>query len=223
MAVEAERGCGFRRVGNLYIVADGIGEPCHRVPYPLERCPTCDAGIKFSRGWTWIHAMPLLGICPGGGSGNHCVRCVVCFPPDEESGLLWVGEKHYATPEAFSSEANLMGVSKRIAAIPRRFRMGETIVYLAHMKACGPSLAPLEGCGNAEEPRDALVPLARRPGLFRAFRPTRLELILRKSDATPERVAEEAKRGVTVVDVPDGDPDHDPQGEADEAEDPNLF
>ena len=46
------------------------------------------------------------------------------------------------------------------------------------------------------------------PGIFCAFVPRAVELILKQSDATPERVEKEAKRGVTVVTVPDDDPDH---------------
>lgn len=37
MAVEARRGCGYRKAGGLYLVASGMGSPCHRLPIPLIR------------------------------------------------------------------------------------------------------------------------------------------------------------------------------------------
>lgn len=45
-------------------------------------------------------------------------------------------------------------------------------------------------------------------GIFYAFRPQRLELLLKQSEATAERIEQEKKRGVTVIAVPDNDPDH---------------
>jgi len=46
------------------------------------------------------------------------------------------------------------------------------------------------------------------PGIFSAFIPRAVELVLKESDATPERREKEGKRGVTVVTVPDDDRDH---------------
>lgn len=54
MAVETKRGCGYRKVGGLYLVGSGIGSPCDRLPFELTVCPCCSQGVKQSRGWTWI-------------------------------------------------------------------------------------------------------------------------------------------------------------------------
>lgn len=54
MAIEARRGCGYRKVGGIYLVGGGIGVPCDRLPYPLTVCPCCSQGVKQGRGWTWV-------------------------------------------------------------------------------------------------------------------------------------------------------------------------
>ena len=73
MAVEAKRGCGYRKVGGLYLVSDGLGIPCDRLPITLEVCPCCGAGIKPARGWTWVDVPTLV-------KGNHMVAGVVPDP-----------------------------------------------------------------------------------------------------------------------------------------------
>lgn len=115
--------------------------------------------------------------------------------------LLWVGRAFYS-PESFTKEATEMGISRRLTQIPKGLVLGETWVLLAHPEAC---YEPLSWAfrwlfGDGE--------VARAPGVFHAFRPERLELVLKQSDATPERIAKEAARGVTVVAVPDDDKDH---------------
>lgn len=227
MAVEARRGCGYRKVGGLYLIAGELGEPCHRLPFLLVCCPTCGVGIKPARGWTWVDALELFGgpelrdACRPTRptfDGRHCPRCVVCSPtrlgsgeytsddrvratledtPDARgrAGLLWIGERFYPTPEHFAHEAATMGVSRRIGAIPRGFVVGETWVLLAHRSACVAQLDP-----DTEPVRAA--------GIFQVFRPTRVEKIVRASDCTPEAIAAAELRGITLVPVPDDDPDH---------------
>lgn len=227
MAVEPRRGCGFRKVGGLYLVAPALGEVCHRLPFLLVTCPTCGAGFKPARGWTWVDAIELFGgpafrdVCrpdkPTFDAG-HCPRCVVCSPtrigsgertssdrvratledtPDARgrAGLLWIGERFYPTPEHFALESSTLGVSRRIGAVPRGFVLGETWVLLAHRRACVAELEP------GAEPVTAA-------GIFSVFRPTALEKIVRASDDTPEARADAARRGITLVPVPDSDPDH---------------
>ena len=192
MSVEAKRGCGYRRVGGLYLVGEGPGAPCDRMPIPLNVCPCCGEGIKFSRGWTWIQPTRLF-------KGNHSAnefcecdpQCPACycethFGLEGKAGLLWVGEKFY-TISSFTEESVRLGVSKRIATVPHGFEIGKTWVFLAHKKAI-----------NDET-----------PGIFMVFRPHAIEKIVTISESCDaEKMENLKKRGITPVRVPDGDPDH---------------
>jgi hypothetical protein len=110
--------------------------------------------------------------------------------------------------------------------------LGETWVLLAHLDAVPPKGIACAECGAAESAHGVITsqdglhhygkpigfhdpsPCASyhapkpSPGIFCAFVPRAVELILKESDATPERREKEAKRGVTVVAVPDDDRDH---------------
>jgi hypothetical protein len=52
--VEGQRGCGFREPGELYLVCDGPGRACGKLPIPLAVCPACGGAIKPGRGWRRI-------------------------------------------------------------------------------------------------------------------------------------------------------------------------
>lgn len=135
MAVEAKRGCGYRKVGGLYLVADSGGMPCCKMPLALNVCPCCGGGIKQARGWTWIDAGKMFG-------GTQCTiadtlpGCPAADPANlGKVGLIWIGESFYPTPADFMREAATMGVSRRLSAVPRNFKAGETWVMFAHPKA----------------------------------------------------------------------------------------
>src|SRR5215472_16509523 len=109
MAREARRACGYRKVGGLYLCASGDGLPCCKMPIILHVCPTCNGGIKQSRGWQWIDPRPWLkGQCNG-----SVALCPAADPArlGERVGLIWIGAQFYPTPESFAAEANKMGVS----------------------------------------------------------------------------------------------------------------
>jgi len=97
------------------------------------------------------------------------------------AGLLWIGERFYRTPADFDREAKVLGISRRIAAVPRGFKLGDWIL-LAHRK-----VMPTE---------NGLL-----PGIFRVWQPQRIEKIVPES----ARGADEARE---LVVVPDDDPDH---------------
>ena len=61
MSIEAKRGCGYRKVGGIYLVGDGLSAVCDRLPYPLEVCRVCGAGIKPSRGIQWLDGKEFFG------------------------------------------------------------------------------------------------------------------------------------------------------------------
>lgn len=199
MAVEAKRGCGYRKVGGMYLVSDpGIHMDCHRLPLNMIVCPCCGEGIKHSRGWTWIIPKSLFGECEGVGD-CHKLKCCVCSPPEGKHGLIWVGKQHYTTGE-FTKEAVEMGISRRINNIPRGLKIGETFVYFAHIDA-GETWVDAEGELFEEKPE-------RCPAVFYAFKPSRIEKLITKSQASDEEVEKLKEAGITPIIVPNDDPDH---------------
>lgn len=195
---ERERGCGWRKIGGLYLVGRGQAVPCAALPYPIDNCPCCRAGLKFSRGFAWI-ARTFFRIDPGPRSACSANGRCVFTGNHERVGLMWVGEKYY-TPTAFTIEAQFQGVSKRIAQLPRGLVIGETWILLAHKKAI---------CTVAPGAAGALFPSTApnwRPGVFYAFRPERIELIVTQEqlDAANEKQHEKWEHaGISPVVVPD--------------------
>lgn len=201
---ERRRGCGFRKPGGLYIVGGSEREACAALPLPLDRCRVCGGGIKPSRGWTWIAPDDLWQLPIAHGSPAHESRCPLGGSgfPDDRAGLLWIGESYYPTPEAFESEARAQGVSRRIAAVPRGFGLGQWVL-LAHrrtvpcMDCGGPSLSPpvvadseCSACGGA-----GMV-----AGVFTLFRPSAIEYVVRGDESEAELDAL-TERGITPVQV----------------------
>lgn len=192
--VESARGCGYRKKGGLYFVTDGKGKPCGKLPIELNVCPCCGAGIKFSRGFTWVTAA-LIGdrecdIDPALFEIDQCGSCPFnTTDPNKRFGLMWVGEKFYS-PDEFRNEALQKGISKRIASIPNDFKIGETWVWLAHIKA-----VKIPFVNELDQPS-----IEHRPGIFYAFKPSRIEYVI-KGDETDEQLEAMEKRGITLVDV----------------------
>jgi len=135
MAVEQERGCGYRKVNALYLVGGYTPVACDRLPMPIGPCPVCGHGLHFTRSMTEIDPYGLWGVhqpC------EDASNCVMCYPP---RGLLLndiighyvmtVGKKYYS-PESFLEEATKVGISKRIPFIPKKMVFGFSVVYLAH-------------------------------------------------------------------------------------------
>lgn len=194
VSIEAARGCGYRAPGGLYLVAPELTEACSRLPFVLDVCPTCGAGVKPARGWTWIVPADLLGLVTHGSSA-HNLRCPLGTPglvaghggETVRSGLLWIGEKFYPTPHDFMDEAARMGISRRISAVPRGFVAGSTWVFLAHRKGAGG--VPVFG-----EDVEA------KPAIVTAFQPTAIEYIV-KGDESDEELAALEERGLSLVQV----------------------
>src|SRR5437879_4411603 len=204
MSVEPKRRCGFRKIGGLYLVSDRGALPCDRLPIALERCPTCGHGIKQTRGWTWIDVAALVeGVHPA------CVDdfpCPLCLAPPDRAGLLWIGEQFYKTPFQFQTEADRLGVCRRITAIPRGFKIGETWICLAHPKAIEIPLR-IEML-PANRIWDESIPPRWKAGIFKVWRPQRIEKILPESVRGSVEASELEQQGIVPVFVPDHDPDH---------------
>ena len=253
---EGRRGCGYRQKGGIYLVGGGLSVPCGRLPVPVGRCPTCDHGIKPSRGWTWVDVPALLrdaAPCPP--PTTHAVdphshrmlpvdRCAGCPLRDgtevRKAGLLWVRQGYSVA--SFSLEAEHVGVSRRLAQVPRDLVVGETEVLLGHPKAiedglpCPGVVAKADarvsltaithtpctgeggacscgGCGDQLEAgmRPTCDPTPRctecggngrvdGPGIFSAFVPTALEVIVDGTESD-EEIDALVKRGLTPVKV----------------------
>ncbi len=227
MAIEPIRGCGFRRVGGLYLCGEYFHAPCDRLPLPLTICPTCGGGIKVSRGFTKINSYKLWG--PHDYSDRdensgifiqHCfdrIRpCHVCDPKDEPAYIMLVGAGNYKTPGDFLEEAHSLGISKRIPFIPKELKLGETVVYLAHPRACEVKVpAVMQQAMAIVEEAQTMKPrlleterTEKKLGIFCAFIPKRVEKLVWESELTDEKRAELEKRGITPVPIPDGDKEH---------------
>ena len=197
MAVEAKRGCGYRKIGGLYLVGTGLAVHCDRLPFVVEVCHVCGQGIKQTLGFTWVDWKEYAG----SHEGCKCVgKCSVCQPDKSKYGLLWVGKKFYS-PKSFVEEAVKMGVSKRISHIPRDLELGKDWILLAHP----------EGGKKEVEDKNTLTKkkTIKVPAIFYAFRPVAVEKVVTESQAKDKEEMEKLeKRGITPVVVPDSDPDH---------------
>jgi len=179
---EPRRLCGYRKPAKngvgIYLTGPAWSELCERLPLPLDRCPTCGAGVKFSRFWTWIQPDKLLApdlepVCTCQGAG-HSLTCPMCNPgllAKRPAGLLWVGNRYY-TPETFMAEAGQLGIMKKIKAIPKAFELGLTWVYLAHLRVTGYN----------------------KLGIFTAFRPKGVDLVIGDAEQVPETAKRLAER-----------------------------
>lgn len=222
---ERARGCGYRRPSKggvgIYLVGPSTGAPCGRLPFELLPCPTCGGGVHPARGWQWIEPRVLFGGSSLDDRINAVEACgkefekktrlpmspTICSGcpmgggmPENRHGLIWVGGGHYTTPGDFLREARDMGISRKIKAVPKGFRLGETIVYLAHRKAVLKETIPAvpenaDGKGRPEEQRFA-------PGVFSVFRPTGIDLVIDDPENVPERAQKLAEQhGARIVKV----------------------
>ena len=166
MAIEAERGCGYRKEGGIYLMGGKMGEPCCWLPHALTICPTCSAGIKQARGWTWIEPAGIF-------AGKLCTApagSFFCPVPTLEGrhGLIWIGEKYYPTTADFTREGNTQGICRRLSTVPKGLEIGKTWVLLAHPKA----IKITDGTPFDINPRYV-------PAIFSVFKPTRIEIIIK--------------------------------------------
>jgi hypothetical protein len=188
---EGRRGCGYRKTGGLYLRSDNMGVTCGRLPIPLVTCPCCGHGFAPSRQPTWVDADRLLEEAPECLTPKKCRHCPLQLLLDEGVGrslLVWIGEAFYPTPAHFEREASVMGISRRLISIPHGFEVGETVVLLAHRKCI--MVGPRE-IGTDQE---------WVPGVFRLFRPQRIEVVV-TGDESDEVIDDYIKRGLTPVKV----------------------
>ena len=212
MAVEDIRGCGYRKVGGLYLEGDYIAVGCDRLPYELTTCPACGQGLRFSRTPQRINALNLFGYHQP--CADELRGCWLCVPRDEDAFIIWIGEKFYSTPRDFLDEGVQMGFSRRIQHVPQGFEVGKTVIFLAHNKAVTANvpvavqqaMAIVDG-----DKQDRLLEAEQkeyRPGIFTAFIPQRIVKLMWTSEVNDEVREKYAKQGITIKEIPDGDKDH---------------
>ena len=200
--IEGRRGCGFRKPGGIYLIGPPTNSPCCKLPKKLTICPTCGGGIHVSRSWTWVDADKIFGIIDDG--DNYLSGCL--RPPEQKifnpcplskhmgkSGLLWIGEQFYKTPADFLQEAQEVGISRRIPAVPKNFKLGETWVLLAHRHG-------IHKININESGGDALSTHEFIPAIFSVFRPTAVEYVV-KGNETEAELEQLVKRGLSPVEV----------------------
>lgn len=210
-ASEPKRGCGFRQVGKLYLIGEGYAHLCPSLPMILEPCEICGYVPAQYRDFTWVPKNYFKALKLKHPTGKPCLtHCPVCYPESannqEKYGLMWVGQKHY-TPEEFIEEDKKMGVCKAIKQKPKGLVLGESWVLLAHPQAMVDYEDPkfqekfglwMTGDQKEKEPRPPTA-----PGIFYAFIPTRIEVLVYKSEASPEMIGELEAKGITPVVVGD--------------------
>lgn len=209
--VDVQRGCGWREDhGALYLVADGLSAPCGKLPIPLARvCECCGQLIynvqvdgkilKQSRSHrNLLNPAPLLNeqACAYEQWGTNLKvhkRCPLASWPENKPAVLdWIGKEHYATTSDFTREAVEHGVSRRIRGLPEWFEIGKDWVFLAHPQAVA---LPDNQEYNLTHPDEDPLP-EWLPGIFHAFRPQRVEVIV-DDKTTPEEMESYKARGYT--------------------------
>ena len=225
--LEEERGCGYRRVGKLYVRGAAAFKECDRLPILLSSCPVCGGGIRFSRGWIKIMPKRLFGKhgqyemhCPNCGAKMvgremeaYCPECRTIVKTSEyggcvdencgfchnppETAYMLWVGEKFYTPESFLQESKRLGISKAVATIPKDLIVGETVVYLAHRKAVKGMVADSTTLTGYKE--------VEFPGVFATFVPTHFERLVKRSDfeRNKEKYKEEMKRGIKIIVVPD--------------------
>jgi hypothetical protein len=207
MPIEPKRGCGYRKVGGLYLIGTGMALPCDGLPLEIKNCPVCGYRIPFTRGFMWVRKEYIAYYSKekhiSNGNCSCHYNCPICHPEAnnlEKYGFMWVGENFYKTPDDFILEAEKLGVSKRISSIPKDLQLNKTWVLLAHRKV--PFKVKTFGPLQSE-------PLY-KPAIFYAFKPIRIEKLIWQSQATEETLEKLRQQGISPVIVPDDDIVHKP-------------
>lgn len=189
---EVKRGCGYRKVGSLYLVGEGLAVVCDRLPFYIKPCECCGFKPSFTRG---LQRIPSTWLVKGLEHHHGCtcgLVCPICNPLHQDYALMWVGAKFY-TPRSFVKEAEKHGVSKCVSSLPNWLELNKTWVLLAYQKV------PIMKEGfNVDQ----------KPAVFYAFKPRRVEKLIWKSQAKPKVLRDLEKRGITPVIIEDGDTDH---------------
>lgn len=191
VSVESKRGCGYRSPGaggvGIYLVGPPGGEECERLPYPVTVCPVCGEGMRFSRAPRWVQPSELFAlnigpICDPRIKEHDHNRCVLCTPGLLEDALLvWIGKGHYATAADFMLEADMMGISRKLASIPRGFEIGKDFIFFAHQNAIPDDVK------FTIVDQKKVTDYGWSPGIFYVWRPAKVELVIDDPNDIPDK------------------------------------
>lgn len=207
---EQKRGCGYRKIGGLYLVCDpGEALVCDGLPLPLEPCGCCGFTPAFSRNLQSLNPeyisqaeKKLHDEKPYNGGDPYALNCScpdmcpICHTEAQviqgnSLGLMFVGKQY--TPSSFIKEAVQLGISKRIPEISSWLKLGETWVFLAHNQVPKVSLEQLKENGlQMKEPEY-------QRAIFYGFKPKRLEMPVWKGDLCQDEITLLVKHGITPV------------------------
>jgi hypothetical protein len=199
---ESKRGCGYRKPGFYFIMDADKAFGCGALPIAFAPCSCCGLSPNQGRGMQWLTTQYLKSVadkldCNAG--RKQCSKCQLSriFDEHERVALDWVGAKSYPKPEVFIREAHRMGISRRINArlskngkliMPLKdFELGRDIICLAH-----PHAAPV--INNEGELKDL-------PGVFKIYKPQRLEMVVESENLDAEFIKNIEDQGITVVKV----------------------
>ena len=176
------RGCGKRKKG-YYLVSMGSMHACGKMPLELSCCPACGEGIRQSRAPRWMNpALLFRGLTCR--DPDECTFCPLSDSNIERIGKalsIWVGKKFYPTIADFMAEANKLGISRRLNAVPREFVIGESYVMLCH-----PDTVPTDD------------PEVWKPGAFYFFKPQAVEYVCDGTE-TDKDIKKLKAKGITPV------------------------
>ena len=194
--VEKQRGAGFKKPGNLYLVGGTSGVPaCCKFPFLLSSCPCCRSSFRPNSGYTWINTDLFLFNNP---AAVGCSASCIVNMPGTAIGLMWVPERFYPTVRDFEREAAAVGVAVRISSLQKDLQPG-TVIALAHKKA-----VPEFNDSDNGNPAADLVTY--RPGVFMFFKVEKFQYVVKPGDSD-EALQKISARGIELITVvPEGEP-----------------
>ena len=118
-SVEGPRGCGYRKPGGLYLVSGNLSEPCPRLPFETEVCPTCGEGIKPARGYTWVDGGKLVPPTVHG-TDEHDLVCPLSPARNETGGYETVVRYGEGSPPSHVAVHDVPGHEQYVSRLGER-------------------------------------------------------------------------------------------------------